>query len=703
MTTYIDLARQGAEECGDEVLYTFLLDGESKEINLTWAQLDVRARAIAAQLQERGLAGQRVLLIYPPGLDYVVVFFACLYAEVIAVPAYPPMLNRSISQLRNIIEDASITVALTSGQVFACLDTLTGVEPALAQLTWIVTDEVPDERADDWRPPLVHEDSIAFLQYTSGSTSAPKGVMVTHGNLLHCGAVAASILEPNARLLSWLPQYHDLGMLFGVLQPVYGRNPVVLMSPMDFLREPARWVRAISRYRAAVTAAPNFAYDLCARKTSPQEAAGLDLSCWQVAVNAAEPVQAATLDRFDAAFAGAGFRKSTPVNVYGLAEGLMLSAGPKDEPPHVATLDGTALAHGFALPVNGQGSGQPVVSAGQAIDGQRVLIVDATSKMECESGRVGEIWAAGRSVARGYWGRTWETRETFGARLANGAGPFLRTGDLGFVHDGQLFVTGRSKDIIIVRGQNVYPQDLERTAEGSHPALRPGCVAAVGVSTGAQDDGDQIVVVQEVRLDWQGAVADAASAVHRAIVTEHGLTLDAVMLIKAGGIPKTSSGKIRRHETRRMLLAGEFDVLCEWRPATLTRVPKWRLGDQQQPTGHRAEGEIEARLVGLLSERLGIPAVDIDTRAPFAKLGVNSVQAVEIAGDLASWLRFPVPPLITWDHPTIEAVARHLASEATRHTRTSAPHHHVRPPCTAASHPRTSASVVNLGRMAEPR
>jgi acyl-CoA synthetase (AMP-forming)/AMP-acid ligase II len=473
MTTYIDLARAGARECGDEVLYTYLLDGESQEVHLTWRQLDVRARAIAAQLQAQGLAGRRVLLIYPAGLDYVVAFFACLYAGVIAVPAYPPMLNRSVSQLRNIIGDASIDVALTGGQVFANLDVLTGIEPALAQLSWIVTDEVPDERAEAWRPPLVDEHSVAFLQYTSGSTSAPKGVMVTHGNLVHLGAVVVELLEPHARLLSWLPQYHDLGLLFGVLQPVYGRNPVILMSPLDFLRRPVRWVQAISRYRVAVTAAPNFAYDLCARKTTPQEAAALDLSCWQVGVNAAEPVQAATLDRFDAAFGAAGFRKSTPVNVYGLAEGLMLSAGLKDEPPHVATLDATALAHGFACPANGQSAGLPVVSAGRAIDGQRVLIVDATSRRECEPGRVGEIWAAGRSVARGYWGRTGETREAFGARLADGTGPFLRTGDVGFVHDGQLYVTGRSKDIIIVRGQNVYPQDLERTAEGSHPVLRP--------------------------------------------------------------------------------------------------------------------------------------------------------------------------------------------------------------------------------------
>jgi acyl-CoA synthetase (AMP-forming)/AMP-acid ligase II/acyl carrier protein len=671
MTTYIDLARDGAQHYRDDVLYTFLLDGESQEIHLTWARLDLRARAIAAQLQERGLAGRCVLLIYPAGLDYVVAFFACLYAGVIAVPAYPPMLNRSVSQLNNIIPDASIEVALTSAEVVARLDAITGIEPALARLSWLVTDEVPDDRADDWRPPLITEDSIAFLQYTSGSTSAPKGAMLSHRNLMHCGAVFAErAIEPSARLLSWLPQYHDLGLFFGLLQPVYGRNPVILMSPMDFLRRPTRWVQAISRYRVHVTAAPNFAYDLCARKTTRQEAAELDLSCWQVAINAAEPVRAATLARFDAAFAGAGFGLSTPLNVYGLAEGLIVSMGPKDEPPQVTTFDANALGRGLARPANGHGAGLEFVSAGRAVDGQHVLVVDATSKTKFDPGRVGEIWVAGHCVGRGYWNRPRETGETFGARLADGAGPFLRTGDLGFIHDGQLYVTGRSKDVLIVRGQNIYPQDLERTAEESHPALRPGCVAAVDISTGAQNEGDRIVVVHEVRPDWHGALADSAAAVHRAIATDHGLTLCAVVLITAGQIPKTSSGKIRRQETRRMLLAGEFDVLHEWRAAASNGEPEHRVVHEGQPPDvSPAHEEIEAWLVGLLSERFDTPPGDIDTRAPFVKLGLGSVQAVEMATHLADWLRFPVPSLIAWDHPTIEAVARHLASEAIRHTR----------------------------------
>lgn len=679
MTTYVDLAREGFQNYRDEVLYTFLQYGESQEIQLTWAQLDFRARAIAAELQAQGLADQRVLLIYPTSLDYVVAFFACLYAGVIAVPAYPPMLNRSVSQLRNIISNASIAVGLTNADVLMNLDAMTGTEPALLQLSWLVTNEVPDERADDWQSPSITADSVAFLQYTSGSTSAPKGVMLTHGNLMHCGAVLAErLVEPRARLLSWLPQYHDLGLFFGLLQPVYGRNPTILMSPMDFLRRPARWVQAISRYRVHATAAPNFAYDLCARKTTGQQAAELDLSCWHVAINAAEPVRAATLDRFHAAFAAAGFRASAPVNLYGLAEGLAVSAGPKDEPPQVITFDANALAHGVARTADGQAPGLPVVSAGWPVDGQKVLIVDAASKWECNPGQVGEIWVAGRSVGQGYWDLPRQTDETFGARLADGTGPFLRTGDLGFIHDGQLHVTGRMKDVIIVRGQNIYPQDLERTAEGSHPAVRPGCVAAVDMSTAGQNEGDRIVIVQEVRTDWHGALADSAAAVHRQIAAEHGLLVDGVVLITAGRIPKTSSGKIRRHETRRMLLAGEFDVLHVWGAATSNSEQEHRFHDTQPPDLRRAHEEIQTWLLGLLAEQFHLPPAEIDPRASFAKLGLGSVQAVEMATHLANWLGFPVPSLIAWDHPTIEAMARHVAAEAIRHHHEASAHHRSR-------------------------
>ncbi|MEV0251807.1 AMP-binding protein [Nocardia sp. NPDC050712] len=659
MISYIDLVRAGARTRGDEVLYTYLVDGESRELQLSWAQLDSRARAIAGELQARGLAGRCVLLVYPAGIDYVVAFFACLYAGVFAVPAYPPELNRSVSQLRAIIAGAAIEVALTDAQVHARIETFLGVEPALAPLRWIVTGDVPDERAADWVAPVLTEDSLAFLQYTSGSTSAPKGVMVTHGNMLHCGSVFARLAEPGARILSWLPQYHDLGLFFGLLQPVYGRNPIIMMSPLDFLRRPARWVEAMSRYRVQVTAAPNFAYDLCARRTTRQEVEQLDLSSWQVAINAAEPVRAATLDRFDKVFASAGFRSSAHLNLYGLAEGLVLTTGPVHSPPQVERFDAQALGRGIAEPARQQGNGVVLVSAGHAVEGQHVVIVGEQTGTECGAGQVGEIWVTGGSVGSGYWEQPVESAETFGATLAGDGARYLRTGDLGFVHDGQLFVTGRSKDVIIIRGQNVYPQDLERSAEECHPALRPGCVAAVDIGTGAENEGDHLVIVQEVRADWRGNLAASTAAIRRAIATEHALPLYAIVLIRPGQIPKTSSGKIRRRETRTMLLANEFEVLHEW----------WLA----EPAGADLDsGDIEAWLKVRLSERFDLNPTEIDTRAPFAEFGLNSAEAVEVATDLANWLRFPISTVVMWDHPTIEGVAQHLSTAMRRRTRISA-------------------------------
>ncbi|MEV6066664.1 AMP-binding protein [Nocardia sp. NPDC052001] len=659
MISYIDLVRSGARVHGDETLYTYLIDGESSESRVSWAQLDLRARAIAAELQARGLAGSRVLLVYPAGIDYAVAFFACLYAGVLAVPAYPPELNRSVSQLRAIIEDAGIAVALTDANVHARLDTFVTVEPALAPLTWIVTEDVPDERAAAWLPPELTTDSVAFLQYTSGSTSAPKGVMVTHGNLLHCGSVFARLVEPGAPILSWLPQYHDLGLFFGLLQPVYGRNPIIMMSPLDFLRRPARWVEAISRYRVQATAGPNFAYDLCARRTTRQEVEQLDLSCWQVAINAAEPVRAATLDRFDKVFASAGFRSSAHLNLYGLAEGLVLTTGAVSDPPQIERFDARSLGGGLAVPSREQCNGLALVSAGRPVEGQHVIVVDEGSGAECDTGRVGEIWVAGGSVGLGYWDRPVDSVETFGATLSDGSGPFLRTGDLGFGYDGQLFVTGRSKDVIIIRGQNTYPQDLERSAEESHPALRPGCVAAVDIGTRAENEGDHLVIVQEVRPDWTGDLAAAVAAIRRAIATEHALPLYAIVLIRPGLIPKTSSGKIRRNETRKMLLSNEFDVVHEW----------WLADPATDGLNH---ADIEAWLKARLSTRFDLNPDEIDIRAPFAEFGLNSAEAVEIATDLADWLRFPIATVVMWDHPTIEGVARHVSTAMRRFTRISA-------------------------------
>jgi acyl-CoA synthetase (AMP-forming)/AMP-acid ligase II len=562
---------------------TFLVDGEREEIHLTYGELDARARAIAAWLQQRGLAGQRALLLYPPGLDYIAAFFGCLYAGVIAVPAYPPDLariDRTLPRLRAIVEDAQVAVAMTTEAFAALAGMLFAKDPRRQTLQWLATDTLSNAHAAEWQDPGVSKATLAFLQYTSGSTSAPKGVMVTHGNLLHNSSLIYHACDhsPASRAVSWLPPYHDMGLIGTIIHPIHSGFPVVLMSPLDFLQRPLRWLQAISRYQATTSGGPNFAYDLCVRKTTPEQRATLDLSSWSVAFNGAEPVRAETLDRFTAAFAPCGFRRQAFFPCYGLAEAtLIVSGASKTFAPVVQPVQSAALAHGRALMAESREPGtQTLVGCGRMLGDQRVMIVNPDTSVPCGPGEVGEIWVSGPSVANGYWNRPEETAATFQAHLAwTRDGRYLRTGDLGFIAYGELFVTGRRKDLIIVEGRNHYPQDIELTVEQCHPALRPGCCAAFSVnSTGPE----RLVVTVEVdrryrpqqpteQVAQSGMRCDAISLgsqeitklIRQAVVQAHDVRVDSVALLKSGSIPKTSSGKIQRHACHTGFLAGTLE------------------------------------------------------------------------------------------------------------------------------------------------
>src|SRR6185369_14116547 len=441
-----EVLRQRAGATPDRISHTFLSDGEEEQDRLSYAGLHERALAIAAALTRRCTPGARVLLLYPPGLDFLAAFFGCLYAGMTAVPAYPPRSPRMMPRLLAVLHDARPEAALA---LAAALPRIRGWMERTAEggaLAWIATD-VLEPSPSGWMPAPPDGDSIAFLQYTSGSTSAPKGVMVTHANLAHnqrviqeaCGHSEQSVF------VSWLPPYHDLGLIGNLLQAVWVGAPCVLMAPVAFLQSPVRWPRAVSRYRATTSGGPNFAYDLCVRKIPEKEREGLDLSSWTVAFNGAEPVRAGTLDRFSAAFSPAGFRRSAFYPCYGLAEAtLMVSGNRPGEGPWV------------------RGSSNPIVGCGRVLPGLEAVIVDPATAAPCAPGEVGEIWLAGGSVARGYWNRPRESAETFGARLSGDAadrGPYLRTGDLGSLEGEQLCVAGRIKDLVILRGRNHYPQD----------------------------------------------------------------------------------------------------------------------------------------------------------------------------------------------------------------------------------------------------
>lgn len=558
----VDLLTTHAAYQPDRTAYRHLvtgdLDGEIQEIS--YARLATRSRAVAAWLQERGLAGARAMLLYPPGLEFICGYLGCLSAGVVAVPGVPPQgrsqNHRALTRMKRLIADADAKVILGGREVIAALGTMTEHLPELAEITCMATEDIADEEAAAWREPDLTADSVAFLQYTSGSTSAPRGVVVTHGNLLDNERVITErmghtpdVIEEYDRELfvSWLPVYHDMGLIGPVLNTVHLGVTATLLSPLHFLQRPDRWLRAISHYRPHTSGGPNFAYELALKHATPELLDGLDLSAWKVAFNGAEPVRAATLRRFAETFAPAGFRREALYPCYGLAEAtLMVTGGTVAAPPVLLETDGAAAD---AAPV---GCGRP----GQGVT---VVVADPGRQQELPEGEVGEIWVQGASVAKGYWRNTLATRESFRATLPGHEGRFLRTGDLGFLRAGELFVTGRLKDLMVIDGRNHYPQDLELSAEMSHRALRPGCTAAFSVDNGVE--GELPVLVAEVAPDAAGEAEKITDLIRASIGDAHGLPVHDVVLVHPGTIPKTSSGKIQRHASRAAYLDGTLSVV----------------------------------------------------------------------------------------------------------------------------------------------
>lgn len=556
--TLIDLLRRNARCQGDHLAYAFLVDGELEKVELTYKELDQRSSAIGALLQLSGVAGKPVLLLCPPGLDFIAAFLGCLYAGAIAVPAYPPKPNRSQLRLLSIIEDTQATVVLTTRTALAGVKQVFDGAPSAKRLRWLAVDDISDDLGGQWREPAINGDTLALLQYTSGSTSTPKGVMVSHHNLLSNAQIMRKGFQhtDESVFVGWLPLYHDMGLIGIALESLFLGARCILMSPASFLQKPSRWLQAISDYRATMSGAPNFAYDLCVRKVSPEVRSRLDLSSWINAFNGSEPVFHETLERFAATFADCGFRRETFYPCYGLAEGtLYVSGGKVDEVPVVKTFEAAALEKHRAVPIDrGRTGGRSLVSCGNNLSDQRIAIVEPESLTECLEGEVGEIWVSGPSVAQGYWGRPQQTEETFQAYLPQtGEGPFLRTGDLGFILEGELFITGRLKDLIIIDGQNHYPQDIELTVEKSHFALRLGCCAVVSIDL---EGRERLVVAAELERCHQNVDrSEIVKAIRQAVAEQHELRVDHIWLLDPGGIPKTSSGKIQRHACRAGFLA----------------------------------------------------------------------------------------------------------------------------------------------------
>ncbi|MDI2030128.1 fatty acyl-AMP ligase [Saccharopolyspora sp. TS4A08] len=542
-----------AQRSGDRLAVTHLDFTESPEglaASLTWSELDRRAGSVASALRRSALRGDRAAILVPQRADYLVAFHGACRAGLVAVPLFAPDLPGHADRLAGVLADCAPSVVLTVADKLGVVRDFLR-ERGVVGVEVLAVDEVPDAECD----PVAHDpDEVAYLQYTSGSTKAPAGVMITHRNVVANAAQAMSAYEAvggRTPTVSWLPLFHDMGLMLALAAPLVAGTRSVLIDPVAFLERPVRWLEALSANPGAITAAPNFAYAFCAARVAEEDKARLRLDHVRALIDGSEPVQPAAIDRFHDAFAGCGLRRKAHRSSYGLAEATVLvSASPAGSPPRRVELDREALAAGRAEPAGGDVS--TLVSAGHPVD-QLVRIVDQHTEQDLPPDRVGEIWVRGENVAHGYWRKPQESACTF---VPDAAGHWLRTGDLGVIHGGELYVTGRIKDLIIVDGRNHYPQDVEETVEQAHPAVRKHSAAAFAVPT---DDGEAAVVAVEraSRLAEHEVDLDAlGQAVRAAVAGRHGLAVHELVVLGPGEVPRTSSGKISRSAARQHYLTG---------------------------------------------------------------------------------------------------------------------------------------------------
>ena len=559
-TSLLDILKRRLQKHSDSTAYIFLQDGETETARLTYRQLNQQALMIAAVLQSKAKVGDTALLLYPPGLEFICAFFGCLYAGVIAVPVNIPKRNQKLSRLLSIVDNTETEIVLTASSILPGIKKRWEKEKKLSQLNLVITD-VLAANPQEFVSQAISPNSLAFLQYTSGSTGKPKGVMVSHDNLTHNLECMKQAFKLSSKSVSvtWLPHFHDMGLIDGILQPFYTGFLSILMPPNIFIRKPLLWLQAISRYEATHSGGPNFCYNLCINKIKSEQKNTLDLSSWKSAYNGAEPVNAEVLEQFSVFFADCGFEFQCFYPCYGMAEvTLMLSGGEVNRQPIYINVDSKALQQNRIILAENNSFSRACVGCGHLWSDTKVIIVDPNTLTQTPSDRVGEIWVSSSSVAQGYWNNPEASKKNFQAYLTDTEeGPFLRTGDLGFIKDRELYVTGRLKDIIIIRGQNYYPQDIELTVQKSHPALRANSGAAFSIQEAGEE---RLVVVQEIERSYlrQFDSDEVLKVINKAIFQEYGLMIATLVLLKPGGIDKTSSGKIQRTACQQKFLDGSL-------------------------------------------------------------------------------------------------------------------------------------------------
>lgn len=576
-TSHEDLGahlRSVAAEMPARLAVTHLIRGEEEGASVTYAGLDRLARSLGALFQLKKAQGERAIMLFDAGVEPIAAFLGCLYSRVVAVPLPAPLsgkVDRHLPRVEKVVKDADVKFVLTTTPIMNQLRELASRMPALKKLEWIAVDTLPDI-ADGWEEETIHESDLAYLQYTSGSTSDPKGVMISHGNLLRICEYDSELLEFPAKgtgTVCWMPYFHDAGLIEGLLVPLYNGLPVYVMSPLDFVAHPVRWLNAIDRYRASHSAGPNCAFELCIRKTTPEQRKALDLTSWRRASIAAEPISSGTIERFLNTFIPCGFSPDAMSPAWGLAEATLAVTATAGCTFHV--LNAADLEQNRVVYSTGDGIARTMVGCGKVSKGPwtvDVQIVDPETFKPAAEGTVGEVWVSGDMIAQGYWNHPEETAATFHAQISGGNGNrYLRTGDLGFMAGDEFVFTGRLKDLIIIEGRNHYPQDIEKTVERSHPAVRPGCSLAFSL----EEDGQvQVIVVTELnkecRLDDIPSLPEDSripvsrkeieKAVRKEVAEEHQIRVYQVVFIPTGTIPKTTSGKLQRSGCRQKYLAG---------------------------------------------------------------------------------------------------------------------------------------------------
>jgi acyl-CoA synthetase (AMP-forming)/AMP-acid ligase II/acyl carrier protein len=670
VATMVELLRWRAAHEPDRVGYTFLADGEKVEVNLTYGELDRRARALAAWLQRGACRGERALVLFEEGIEYLVALFGCMYAGVLAVPVHPPdphRLQRTLPRLLTIAENAGVRFVLTSREISLASRSALVDLAVLAQAEWLALDADLDlAAADRWTDPGATPESLAYLQYTSGSTATPKGVMISHRNLIHQlrDFDMGYAHDRDSVLVSWLPATHDLGLVYGRLIPLFVGFRCVFFSPVAFMARPARWLEALTHFRGTHSPTPNFGFELAARKVTESEKLGLDLRTVRVLLNGAEPIREESERMFIEAFRPCGLDPAAVTHAMGMSEATakIITEPIERFPAKFLWLDPAAYEENRVVTVAPRAPGsRQVASNGTTVLDTRVAIVDPRTKEVLGEDRVGEMWVSGTTVAQGYWNNPEATEAAFHARTSAGDGPFLRTGDLAFVHQGEVYLTGRLKDVIIIRGQNHHPQDIEWTLGTAHPAIRPNCAAVFAIP---REGVDHLVVVTEVYQHKVEEDADVLAAVRRAVSEEHGLVPATVVLISPRALPKTSSGKIQRTRARELFESGGLEILARWdAPTADLSAPRDDGGLVEKlavATGRRRENLLADWIQATAAALIGVDPAELETDRPVREVGLDSVTAVELVERIAAALNRPIAPTVLFDHPTIDGLARFL-------------------------------------------